>query len=276
MADGRKHWIPLEANPDVLDSFAQKLGVQNLPTEYKFCDIYGLDDDLLAFVPQPVLAVLLLFPITPDTEALRAERKEERATPFGTHLPRTQQLSPPTLTLHPLRGISFAEQEALKTAGPPPASLYYMKQTIGNACGTIGLLHSVANCRPPLVLSDGSFLQQFFASTEGLTPEERGAFLENPPADAPTMDAIHEEAARQGATEAPAPDADVDLHFVAFVLKGGHVWELDGRKAGPVDHGTSSEGTLLKDVAAVVKKNFVERANSLNFSLIALAGTGDA
>lgn len=31
-------------------------------------------------------------------------------------------------------------------------SLYYMKQTIGNACGTIALLHAVANNRQALGL----------------------------------------------------------------------------------------------------------------------------
>ena len=81
-----------------------------------------------------------------------------------------------------------------------------------------------------------------------------------------------QEAAQQGATEAPPADADVDLHFVAFVPgKDGHLWELDGRKVGPVDHGQTSTETLLRDVAAVVRRNFVEKANSLNFSLMALA-----
>lgn len=37
-----KRWIPLEANPVVMTSFAAKLG---LDTEImEFCDIYGLDE----------------------------------------------------------------------------------------------------------------------------------------------------------------------------------------------------------------------------------------
>lgn len=236
-----KPWIPLESNPEVLNDFAQKLGVKNIPNKYRFCDIYGLDEELLCMVPTPVLAVILLFPISETTEALR-KAEEDRMSKLGT--------------------------------ASPLQSLFYMKQTIGNACGTIGLLHSVANSMPPLQLHDGSFLQTFFSATRGMNPEQRGKYLEQPPSDAPSMDSIHEEAAKQGATEAPPADADIDLHFVAFVEVDGRLWELDGRKSGPIDHGMSSEATLLKDVAAVVKENFVNRANSLNFSLIALAGVG--
>jgi hypothetical protein len=32
------------------------------------------------------------------------------------------------------------------------AQLFYMKQTIGNACGTIALLHSIGNVRAELAL----------------------------------------------------------------------------------------------------------------------------
>lgn len=61
-----KHWIPLESNPEVLCDYAAKLGCTAVPGTFAFCDIFSLDDDLL------VMAVILLFPITPETE-LRKE-----------------------------------------------------------------------------------------------------------------------------------------------------------------------------------------------------------
>ena len=43
--------------------------------------------------------------------------------------------------------VPGAEDGKLKAAGYKggPASLYYMKQTISNACGTIGVLHAIGN-----------------------------------------------------------------------------------------------------------------------------------
>ncbi len=37
----------------------------------------------------------------------------------------------------------------------------------------------------------GSFLRRFFEDTHAMSPEERAAYLETPPADAPSMDEAH-------------------------------------------------------------------------------------
>jgi len=37
-----KRWLPLESNPDVLNTFSSKLGLNVV--DYAFCDIYGLDE----------------------------------------------------------------------------------------------------------------------------------------------------------------------------------------------------------------------------------------
>ena len=116
-------------------------------------------------------------------------------------------------------------------------------------------------------------MSQFLHDTREMTPEQRGKYLETPPEDGPSLDALHEASAQQGATEAPSADADVDLHFVAFVPVEGRLWELDGRKSGAVDRGETCSERLLRDAAAVIKKNFVDKANSLNFSLMALAAS---
>ncbi|CAK0786891.1 hypothetical protein CVIRNUC_010105 [Coccomyxa viridis] len=228
-----KRWLPLEANPDVLNEFAKELGLE--VSQCSFHDVYGLDTELLAMVPSPVLALLLLFPTTDASAA-----------------------------------ASKAEAERLKEEGyAPPKAAYFMKQTIGNACGTIGVLHSLANNQDAISVSKGSFLQRFLTATADMDAAQRGAYLEDPPEGAPDIDQAHHAAAQEGATQPPSLDEVVVLHFVALVQKAGRLLELDGNKPFPIDHGASSPETLLQD-AAKIARQFMESNGSIQFNLIAL------
>lgn len=219
-----KRWLPLEANPDVMNQYLWGFG---LPESEAEChDVYGLDEELLQMVPQPVLAVLFLYPIT-------AQSEQERM---------------------------LQEQEKKESS----SKVYFMKQTVGNACGTVGLLHAVGNITSEVKLLEGSFLDRFYKSTANMNPLERAVFLENDR----ELEAAHSVAANAGETEA---SENADAHFICFSCVDGQLYELDGRKSGPISHGPSSPSTLLQDAAKVILGIIQKNPDSLNFNVIALS-----
>ncbi|XP_074269154.1 ubiquitin carboxyl-terminal hydrolase 3 [Silene latifolia] len=217
-----KKWLPLEANPDVMNQFLWGLGL--LEEEAECYDVYGLDGELLEMVPKPVLAVLFLFPLSPECEAERAKEDNKNYN----------------------------------------KKVYFMKQTVGNACGTIGLLHAIGNVTSQIKLREDSFLDRFYKATANMNPEERALYLENDT----EMEAAHSVAATAGDTEAPE---EVDTHFICFSCVDGELYELDGDRPRPVSHGPSSPSTLLEDAAKVIKGMIQENPNTMNFNVIAVS-----
>lgn len=59
-------------------------------------------------------------------------------------------------------------------------------------------------------------------------------------------------------------------HFVAFVQKDGSLYELDGRKEFPINHGPSSEETFLQDAAEACRKYMNRDPCNVNFTIVAL------
>jgi len=93
-----------------MTSLLHKLG---LSPKLAFHDVYSIDDpDLLAFTPRPAYALLLVFPVSDTYEKFRLQEDADKPEYAG--------------------------------AGPDEPVVWY-KQTIGNACGLIGLLHGVSN-----------------------------------------------------------------------------------------------------------------------------------
>lgn len=221
-----QRWIPLESNPEVMNKFLTSVGVSS---KWRINDVYGLDSELLATLPRPVLAVLLLFPLNDKFENF------------------------------------FKKQEAEKESETVSPNVYFLKQTVGNACGTIALIHAVANNLDSIDVSAGH-LKNFLEATKDLSADARAEKLK---ADI-GLSSAHEESAQGGQTEAPSRDEKVDLHFIALVEKDGTLYELDGRKSRPVPHGPSSRDTFLEDAAKVCRELMAVDPEEVHFTLVAL------
>ncbi|MCJ1454808.1 ubiquitinyl hydrolase 1 [Mycoblastus sanguinarius] len=241
-----------------MSSLVHKLG---LSSELSWHDVYSLDDpSLLDFVPRPAHALLLVFPVS---SAYQTARKDEDSS------------------LPDYAGTG-SEEEVL-----------WFKQTIGNACGLMGLLHAVCNGMTRDLIgiafcwsSHKNCLAYFFdiatstplakliASALPLDPPSRAKLLET----SDDLASAHASAAAEGDTAAPAAEERVDLHYVAFVKSANNnLWELDGSRKGPLNRGKLDDGedVLGEKALELGPKRFLKReeeagGGEMRFSILAL------
>uniref|UniRef100_A0A3B5KRL7 Ubiquitin carboxyl-terminal hydrolase n=1 Tax=Xiphophorus couchianus TaxID=32473 RepID=A0A3B5KRL7_9TELE len=176
---------------------------------WRFVDILGLEGEQLTAVPKPSCALMLLFPLTQQHEAFRT-------------------------------------QQANKISGG--SDVYFLKQVASNSCGTIALVHAIANNKAKMTFENGSVLKTFLDETAGMSPDERSKHLEG-----------------------NKPEGEqVNFHFIAFVNVNGQLYEFDGKMNGPVNHGATKDETFVTD-AAKVCRSFMEREkDEVRFSAVAL------
>ena len=223
-----KKWFPLENNPEVMADYVRRMGADG--GSFDITDVLGFDEELLALVPQPVKAVMLLYPISSEIDAsaqAAAVASKESAA------------------------------EAIKSG------LWYTHQTVGNACGTIALIHASINAilQGQMTLVEESndvnsktvWLRELLQATAEMTPAERARFIE----ESTDLEALHVSAADQGQSRQEALDADIDLHFVTFVSHNGKLWELDGRATGPILRSERCPPDALLEESAKAIKQYI-------------------
>ncbi|KAL4641773.1 ubiquitin carboxyl-terminal hydrolase isozyme L1-like isoform X1 [Arapaima gigas] len=220
-------WKPMEINPEMLNKALSRLGVRG---SWHFVDVLGLEDELLSEVPSPSCAVMLLFPLSQQHKSFREEQT---------------------------RRLSRDHHEDPK--------VYFIKQTVANSCGTIGILHAAANNKDKLEFESNSVLKKFLDDTISMSAEDRAKQLE----DNEEIHKAHDEIAAKGQCTV-VEEGKASFHFITFVNVDGHLWELDGFMNFPVSHGATNEGHFIKDASKVCHQ-FMERdKDEMRFSLVAL------
>lgn len=218
----------MESNPEIMNKYLAKLGVSD---KWRMVDVIGLEGEALSWVPRPVLALVLLFPLSDAYEQHRTEEESELA-----------QKNP-----------------------QPPKDVFHLRQVLSNICGTIALVHSVANNTHNIEVADG-LLKKYLKDAQGLDAAAKGALLENSTA---ILEA-YREIVHAESPEGEDVNETPNNHFVTFIHKDGHLFELDGRKSFPIDHGPTTPENLLEDAAKICRQFIDREPDNIGFNIVAL------
>ncbi|CAH0728918.1 unnamed protein product, partial [Brenthis ino] len=222
------NFFPMESNPETINKYLHKLGV---PNKWQMVDVIDLEGDALNWVPRPVLAVILLFPLSENYEQYRSEQ----------------------------------ENDLSQKGHKAPKDIFHLKQVISNACGTIALVHSIANNTNHIALEDG-LLKKYLYDAKELDAAAKGALLEN---SANIFEAYKDVIAAEGDVRLEDNET-VGNHFVTFIHKDGYLYELDGRKSLPINHGTTTVDNFLEDAAKICREFIAREPDNIGFNVVAL------
>ncbi|KAK2165522.1 hypothetical protein LSH36_49g07011 [Paralvinella palmiformis] len=179
--------------------------------------------------------------------------------------------------LRPIHGLIFLFK--WKADDEPQGSLvmdnrldkiFFAKQVINNACATQAILSILLNCSHPN-LELGKDLTTFKEFVMTFDPATKGLSLSN----SNVIRSVHNSFARQQMFEfdqkAASKDDDV-YHFVSYMPIEGRLYELDGLKEGPIDHGQIPTETDWLDVVRPILEKRIQKysADEIHFNLMAV------
>uniref|UniRef100_A0A8C2KIV1 Ubiquitin carboxyl-terminal hydrolase n=1 Tax=Cyprinus carpio TaxID=7962 RepID=A0A8C2KIV1_CYPCA len=204
-----KGWLELESDPGLFTLLVEDFGVKGVQVE----EIY----DLQSKCQSPVYGFIFLFKWI---EERRSRRK------VSTLVDET----------------SVIDDEIVN-------DMFFAHQLIPNSCATHALLSVLLNCSG---VELGMTLSRMKTFTKGFSPESKGYAIGN----APELAKAHNSHARPEPRHLPEKQNGISavrtmeaFHFVSYVPIKDRLFELDGLKAYPIDHGPWGEDEEWTDKA---------------------------
>ncbi|XP_071440210.1 ubiquitin carboxyl-terminal hydrolase calypso isoform X2 [Hetaerina americana] len=228
-------WLELESDPGLFTLLLEDFGVKGVQVE----EIY----DLQKSIEGPVYGFIFLFRWI---EERRSRRKIVD------------------------KSESFVKDEDVVN------NIFFAQQMVPNSCATHALLSVLLNC-PNIHL--GATLSRLKAHTSGMSPENKGWAIGN----TPELARAHNSHAMPQAKRRMDKSSSVStgrytgeaFHFVSYVPIGGKLFELDGLKPFPIDHGpwgeqedwTEKFRTVITDRLGIASG---EQYHDIRFNLMAV------
>ncbi|XP_011497330.1 PREDICTED: ubiquitin carboxyl-terminal hydrolase calypso [Ceratosolen solmsi marchali] len=195
-------WLELESDPGLFTLLLEDFGVKGVQVE----EIYDLQKSLEG----PVYGFIFLFRWIEERRSRRKVVEQDE---------------------------SFVKDEDIVN------NIFFAQQVVPNSCATHALLSVLLNC-PNIHL--GTTLSRLKVHTTGMCPENKGWAIGNTPelACAHNSHAMPQAKRRQDKSTAGVSTGRFTgeaFHFVSYVPINGRLFELDGLKPYPMDHGPWKE-----------------------------------
>lgn len=226
-------WLELESDPGLFTLLLEDFGVKGVQVE----EIYDLNKSL----DSPVYGFIFLFRWV---EERRSRRKIVEQTE------------------------TFVKDEDIVN------NIFFAQQMVPNSCATHALISILLNC-PNIHL--GETLTRLKTHTHGMSPENKGWAIGN----TPELACAHNSHAMPQAKRRLEKSSGVStgrftgeaFHFVSYVPIGGRLFELDGLKPYPIDHGPYTDEWTEKFRSVMTDRLGIatgDEYNEIRFNLMAV------
>jgi len=160
-----------------------------------------------------------------------------------------------------------ALMDSRKAEDPEQCPVFFASQVVTNACATQAILAILLNSE---TIELGPDLTDFKSFASSFPPELKGTMI----GDHPLIRTAHNSFARAEpliSDEKKATKDDDVYHFISYLHIAGSLYELDGLKQGPINHGPADADSWLERVRPIIQDR-IDRysAKEIHFNLLAL------
>ena len=237
-----------ESTAEALNLYTRELGV---PPLIQWIDVYGIEPDFLAMILPPVIAVVIC---VPPSVATGVSLKKDAEPPRGTGVqPRARTnrvLHIPAVGAAAVAAVPVESTEIMAAASTTGAvvrkNVVFIEQLNPDAGCTIAAIHALSNNAAAIGLPLDSPISLFVSECKSWTPRSAAYALAG---------ALDINPVRTAQSDDSCVRNQSDNIFICFTTVGGDLYELDGCKALPVNHGPlRGRGSVLCDSAAAISK----------------------